>query len=163
MSVEYQTANSTQCFVQRGDHYLVLERGVNKRIMPGVVMAPGGKLEPGEGVFAGTRREVLEETGLQINNLQIRASATVVLRDIAQEFHLHVLTASDKGGELVPESENGTLHWLNQDEIINHPQLLAELRDVLPHIFSSNPEVISYRAVYEKGNEMVEFEIENPK
>ena len=40
--------------------------------------------------------------------------------------------------------------------------LLAELREVLPIVLKDNAPVISYRAVYESGNNMTEFTIEDP-
>lgn len=70
-----------ECFIQKDGEYLMLHRNPDKRIMPNVWMAPGGKREFNEGLFTATRREVLEETGLQIKNLRIKAVGNAYLRE----------------------------------------------------------------------------------
>lgn len=54
------------------------------------------------------------------------------------------------------------LEWLTPKEIAKLDNLLSEIREVLPYIFSNNDNVVSYKAVYEKGNKMIDFEIEKP-
>jgi 8-oxo-dGTP diphosphatase len=149
-----------ECFVRKNGKYLMLHRTRNKRIMPDVWMAPGGHREIGEGLFECAIREIFEETGLKINNLKIRASGVAVLQDVSQELYIHLLTADYAGGELKLDSEDGELVWLTPEEIIKLPHLLAELREVLPHVFSDTDEVISYIAVYNKGNNMTKFILE---
>jgi len=130
--------------------------------MPNVWMAPGGRRELGEGVFECARREIREETGLEIQNLQIRATGISLLKDIDLELCLHFLTADYASGVLTESTEDGQLVWLTPEEIFGLDNLLAELRPVLPHVFSDIPMVVSYRTVYEKGNELVDIVIENP-
>lgn len=77
-----------ECFVQKDGKYLMLHRKAGKRIMPNVWMAPGGKREFNEGLFVATRREILEETGLTIKNLRIKAVGNAYLKDLDQEVFL---------------------------------------------------------------------------
>lgn len=151
------------CFIQKNGKYLMLHRHKNKRIMPSVWMAPGGKREHNEGLFEGTRREVLEETGLKIKNLRIKASGNVYLKDLDLEVYLHLLTSDWESGKVVHEDGVGKLVWLTPKEIFKLDNLLSELHKLLPHIFGNSDEVISYKAVYEKGNQMSEFSIEDPR
>ncbi|PJE62811.1 hypothetical protein COU88_03005, partial [Candidatus Roizmanbacteria bacterium CG10_big_fil_rev_8_21_14_0_10_39_6] len=78
-----------ECFVHKDGKYLMLHRNADKRIMPGVWMAPGGKREFNEGLFEAARREVLEETGLVIKNLRIKVAANAYMKDIDQEVFFH--------------------------------------------------------------------------
>lgn len=156
-------AVTLECFVKKDGKYLMLHRGKHKRIMPDVWMAPGGHLEFNEGLFECARREIKEETGLSINNLKIKAVGTAYLRDLNQELFFHFLTANYAGGELMQNPEDGELVWLTPEKIAKLPTLLAEIRNVLPYIFRNSNDIISYKATYEKGNEMIEFQMENPK
>jgi len=149
-----------ECFVNKNGKYLMLKRNQNKRIMPGVWMAPGGHREFYEGLFECARREILEETGIKINNLKVKASGVAHLKDLDLEVFFNLLTADWESGEVKRDLEEGELVWLPPSEILKLDNLLSELSHILPHVFKDNGNVISYKAVYEKGNEMVGFEIE---
>lgn len=160
MSNERKIHATFECFVKKGDRYLMLHRNLTKKIMPNVWMAPGGKREQGEGLFAAAHREVMEETGLKIKNLRIRATGVGWLKDIETEVFFHMLTADYENGEEI-DSEDGELRWLTASEIKKLPNLLSEFKpEVVDHILGNDPGIISYRAVYDVGNHMVEFEIE---
>jgi 8-oxo-dGTP diphosphatase len=154
-------AVTLECFVRKGDRYLMLCRNPKKRIMPGVWMGPGGHREECEGLFECARREILEETGLLIRNLRVRAVGVAYMRDLNLELHFHLLTADHAGGELVESPEDGQFIWLTAEQILNLDGLLSELRHVLPHVFGKDDRIVSYRAVYQTGNEMTEFALED--
>lgn len=149
-----------ECFVKKGDKYLLLHRNPNKRIMPNIWMAPGGHREFNEGLFECARREVREETGLEIKNIQIKAAGNAYVKDIDQEFFFHMLVADYASGELQTNEKDGTFAWLTREEIMKLDNLLPELKHILPHVLSGNKNVISYTAHYETGTEMNDFKIE---
>lgn len=129
--------------------------------MPGVWMAPGGKREFNEGLFECAKREILEETGLAIKNLRIKVTGNAYLKDLEQELYFHFIVADYAGGEIHQDPKDGELVWLTPEEISKLDNLLAELREVLPHIFNNDSRVVSYKAVYEEGNKMTEFQLES--
>ena len=153
-------AVTLECFVKKDGKYLMLHRSPNKRIMPGVWMAPGGHREFNEGLFACARREVKEETGLDIKNLKVIATGNAYLQDLDQEFFFHFVEADYASGEVIPEPENGELAWLSPAEMLEKENMLAEIHAILPNLFNKEGKVISYRAVYKSGNELLEIEIE---
>lgn len=153
-------AVTLECFVKKGNKYLMLHRSPSKRILPDVWMAPGGHREFNEGLFECARREVREETGLEIKNLRIKAHGNAFLKGLNEEFYFHLLIADYAGGTLRPKIDDGEFVWLTEKEILKLPTLLAELKYVVPHICSRSNEIVSYKAVIEKGNEMSFFEIE---
>ena len=140
----------------------MLHRSVTKRIMPDVWMAPGGHRELNEGLFEAARREILEETGLRVKNIRVKVAGCAFLKDLGQELFFHLLVADYAGGRLKQKIDDGEFVWLTPSQIFKLPSLLAELKHVLPHIFSNSDGVVSYKAVYEKGNEMVKFTLETP-
>jgi 8-oxo-dGTP pyrophosphatase MutT (NUDIX family) len=139
----------------------MLRRSPTKRIMPDVWMAPGGHRAFCEGLFACAKREVREETGLEICDLNVRAVAVAYLKDLNLEFHLHLLTAERAGGVLRRDPNEGVLAWLTPAEIYRLDNVLAELRYVLPRVFDDSEHMVSYRAVYECGNRLVDFALES--
>lgn len=160
MSTPRNIAVTLECFVKKNGKYLMLHRSPKKRIMPDVWMAPGGHREFNEGLFECARREVREETGLEIKNLRVIATGNAYLRDLDQEFFFHFVEADYASGEVIAEPENGELVWLTPAEMIAEKNMLAEIREIVPHLFSKKRKVLSYKAVYEKGNELVELTIE---
>ncbi len=151
-----------ECFVKKDGKFLMLHRKPTKKIMPDVWMAPGGKREFNEGLFAACHREILEETNLRITNLRIRATGNGYLEDLDQEVFFHFVFADYVSGELPEDPEDGELVWLTPEEIQALPNVLSEIKLVAPSIFDESKPVISYAAIYSEGNKMVEFEIEDP-
>lgn len=156
-------AITLECFVHKNGKYLMLHRNKNKRIMPGVWMAPGGKREFNEGLFEATKREILEETGLIIKNLRVKAIGNAYLKDLDQELYFHFIVADYKSGKLKQHPDDGELTWLTPQEILQLDDLLSEIREVLPYVVSSKARIISYKATYTRGNEMIDFKIEDYK
>ncbi|MBS3051970.1 MAG: NUDIX domain-containing protein [Candidatus Aenigmarchaeota archaeon] len=150
-----------ECFIKKGNKYLMLHRNSSKKIIPDVWMAPGGHREFNEGLFECAKREILEETGLKIKNIHIKATGCAHLKDLNKEIFFHLLKADYAGGELKENMNDGKLAWHTPEEILNLDNLLSELREILPYIFSEEKKITSYKAVYEKGNKMIQFEIEN--
>lgn len=150
-----------ECFVKKGNRFLLLHRNSKKRIMPDVWMGPGGHREYNEGLFETARREILEETGLKIKNIAIRAVGCAILEDINAEVHFHLLTADYSEGTLHKSPEDGELVWLTPSEILKLDNLLAELKHVLPFVLDRRKQVISYKAIYDKSNHMIDFALEN--
>jgi 8-oxo-dGTP diphosphatase len=154
-------AVTLECFIKKGDKYLMLHRHSDKKIMPGVWMAPGGHREFNEGLFEAARREVKEETGLKIKNLKLKAVGNAYLKDLDKEFYFYMVTADYDSGDLKQKVDDGEFVWMEKNEILKLDRLLAELKTVLPHILSDSVGVISYKAVYDKGNDMTFFELES--
>ena len=150
-----------ECFVQNDGKVLMLQRAAAKRIMPNVWMAPGGHIEPGEGLLEAARREVVEETSLRIANLKIKAIGTVILQDLEQELLVFLMTADYREGELPKCTDEGEFAWLTPGEVSTLPNLLSELRHLVDTILDPSANVTFYKATYTSGNTMTEFQIED--
>ena len=140
----------------------MLHRRPDKRIMPDVWMGPGGKREFNEGLFEATRREVLEETGLHIKNLRIKVAGNAYVEDLEQEFFFHFVFADYESGEVHQHPEDGELVWLTPEEILSLDNILAEIRELGPALFEDDGRVLSYSALYGKGNSLKSFQLEQP-
>src|SRR3990170_1054789 len=118
-------AVTLECFVRKGDKYLMLHRSKDKRIMPDIWMAPGGHREFNEGLFECAKREIREETGLEIKNLRIKAVGNAFLKDLNQEFFFHFVFADYASGEVKQSIKDGELVWVTPEEMLKLDNLLA--------------------------------------
>jgi 8-oxo-dGTP diphosphatase len=101
----------TLTFLLNAEDILLIQRSPDALIFPGVFNGVGGHIERGEDVLSSARREVYEETGLEVPNLTLRCL-------------VHVDEGSDRPGVLVfvfvghtnrrdvVESSEGALHWI---------------------------------------------------
>src|SRR3989344_4696411 len=102
MTKSRNIACTFECFIKRGQKFLMLHRAKDKKIMPDVWMAPGGKREFNEGLFECVRREIKEETGLTLKNLQVKVIGNAYLKDLDLEVFFHLLRADYHSGMLKP-------------------------------------------------------------
>ncbi|HEY2792369.1 MAG TPA: 8-oxo-dGTP diphosphatase, partial [Micromonosporaceae bacterium] len=84
----------------------------------GKYLGPGGHVEPDEDVVACVRREILEETGLIVDDLTMRG--TVLWTGFGgpgrDEFGF-VFRIDGHHGELQVDNEEGTLEWVHVDDL----------------------------------------------
>lgn len=72
---------------------------------------PGGHVDPGESQVAAMKREVLEETGLTVNQLQLVGTVTWVENDSGDVSLGTLYTTNDYSGNLLPGSYEGAISW----------------------------------------------------
>ena len=88
---------------------------------PGAWRIPSGGVQPGETFTAGTAREALEETGLDIEltGYPLVARATFTHAGDATPWATHVVTARVVGGSLAPRDpvEIDAARWMDMAEL----------------------------------------------
>jgi 8-oxo-dGTP diphosphatase len=90
------------------DRALLIRRRDNGHWEP-----PGGILELGEEIFDGLRREVAEETGLQVEP----SALTGVYKNMIHGIVALVFRCRQSGGRLTVASETSEARWANRDEV----------------------------------------------
>ena len=102
---------TTLCYIERGDQYLMLHR-TKKKEDPnaGKWIGVGGKCEEGESPEDCLLREVREETGLTLTAYRARGLVTFVSDEWPTEY-MHLFTGHDFTGEL-SECSEGELVWV---------------------------------------------------
>ncbi|MEO8609003.1 MAG: NUDIX domain-containing protein [Chloroflexota bacterium] len=141
MGANEQGANATQrrwltiprtlCFVTNGDAVLLMRRAPHKRVFPNQYNGVGGHIERDEDVYTGAKREILEETGLHVDNLCLRAVYNI---DAGEEtgIVLFVFTAISQSRDVTANDE-GTLHWIPKHSVMQL-DLVEDLPIILPRI-----------------------------
>ena len=112
--------NSTLCYLERGDQYLMLHRvkkanDMNHDKWIGV----GGKIEEGESPEDCVLRETFEETGLRLTQYRYRGLVTFVSDRYPTEY-MHLFTANGWTGT-PHECDEGELAWIKKADLLSLP------------------------------------------
>ncbi len=133
----YQVIPRTLVFIWNGGDVLLLKGSPDKRIWANRYNGVGGHIEAREDVYTAARREIIEETGLNVSDLLLRGVVNV---DVGQDtgIMLFVLTAHSHSRQ-VTASPEGTLEWVSPDQwpqldlVEDLPVLLRRLAEMPPH------------------------------
>ena len=108
--------NSTLCYIEKDNKYLMLHRVVKKDdVNKDKWIGVGGQFEFGESPEDCVLREVKEETGYTLTSYQYRGLVTFVFADIEMEF-MSLFTADGFEGEPI-ECNEGVLEWVPIEDI----------------------------------------------
>jgi 8-oxo-dGTP diphosphatase len=124
----------TLCFIIHGDDVLLLRGAPDKRLWADQYNGVGGHVEPGEDVRTAALREIREETGLEVTELQLRGIAHVHVRPGAPGVMLFFFTAVAPRREVRPSAE-GAPTWVPRHRI-EALDLVADLPTILPRALS---------------------------
>jgi 8-oxo-dGTP diphosphatase len=103
----------------RGDSVLLVERG--KEPLKGYWSLPGGVVEAGETLEQAIRREVREETGLEIEIVEVLEIFERIMRDAEgrAEYHYVLIDYLCRAntGEAEPASDVAQVAWVRREEL----------------------------------------------
>jgi ADP-ribose pyrophosphatase YjhB (NUDIX family) len=101
--------------VRRDGRVLLVRRGRPPR--EGEWTLPGGHVEPGEALDAAVRREVREETGIDVE--VVRLCEVFLLRADGRSFaiHEHLCAPVDDDAALVPGDDAADARWARPEEL----------------------------------------------
>jgi len=101
------------------DRILMAQRG--KEPLKGWWSLPGGALELGEGLQDAVRREVLEETGLEVEPVKLFEVFERIMRDDsgAPEYHYVLIdyVCRVTGGKLFPGDDVCAVEWVRRRDL----------------------------------------------
>ncbi|MBL7209231.1 MAG: NUDIX domain-containing protein [Dehalococcoidia bacterium] len=105
---------------RKGRILLVRHKPERGGFWQGKWICPGGELELGEEIGAGIKREIKEETNLEIDLVKALAPFDRIVKS-AQGVNLHVVyidyIANLAGGELEVASDVGEALWVEKDKL----------------------------------------------
>ncbi len=107
--------------VIKGDRVLLVRRGGEP--LKGEWSIPGGTLELGEELAAAARRELKEETGLEVEPLEVLGVFDRIIRD-GRKIRYHYVIVDYacrlKGGKLAPASDVLDARWVRRKDLARY-------------------------------------------
>lgn len=124
------------------DAFLLLHR--NKPPHQGKYVPVGGKVEPYEDPYSAAQRELTEETGLQLNQLQY-CGVLIETSPTPYNWQCNIYLA-DIDDIIPPYCDEGTLEWIDFDEIDHIPTPPTDFQ-VYQYIVQGRP--FALNAIYD--------------
>lgn len=116
MEKSYKTEFTNMVMIRRDDGMVLVQE--RKLYWKGIAF-PGGHAEPGESFERSAEREILEETGLTVKNLELCGTVHWECPERKEKYVVFLYRTSDFSGELISETEEGKVFWVKEDELKN--------------------------------------------
>lgn len=95
---------------------------------------PGGHIEAGESIMDSTIREIHEETGFTVANLELCGIVNWVHDVTGDRYFVFCYRTDEFQGEMLEQTDEGRLFWVDKEQLASLP--LAEgFADRLPMFF----------------------------
>lgn len=102
---------------------------------------PGGHVENAESLIDSTIREVKEETGLEIENLEPCGLMDWYNTDNSERFFVFLYKTSHFKGNMLDETREGKVFWIHKDELLGSdlaPKLATGMQTYLKLFFNDD-------------------------
>ncbi|MCL2203477.1 MAG: NUDIX domain-containing protein [Defluviitaleaceae bacterium] len=127
-------------FLTYGDEVLLIQRGLHKKLAPGMWSCIGGHIEQEEhdNPLVACFREIEEETGITCSSITGLSLRYITTRKIDDEIRTgYYFFGKTTHRCALPECAEGALHWVNISEIPNL-QMTFSIKSVSTH-WQNNP------------------------
>jgi 8-oxo-dGTP diphosphatase len=142
----YMVIPRTLVFIKKKDKYLLIKKNNKDSFGFNKFNGVGGHIEKGEEPFESALREINEETGLEIDNLELVA---IVFIDTNSNpgVQVFVFKANYLRGEIINSNE-GTLFWMSYSNLKNNNEVLRDVPELIrvcrKHKKKSKPVFMQY-------------------
>lgn len=133
------TIMATLVYLTKDNKTLMIHR-VNKEndLHEGKFNGLGGKLEPGESPLECAKREVLEESGLIIDDIYFKGHILFPKFDKkSRDWLVFIYRAHTYSGDQLQSNPEGNLVWIDNDKMLDL-NLWDGDRQFIPHVYSDN-------------------------
>lgn len=137
----------TMCFIESNNQLLLQKR--LKKPFNGLWNAPGGKVEIHESPIEACKREVQEETGLDLNKVNFRGAITVTNKFGKKSAILLMLFHTKDFSGDIKASEEGEIAWVKTEKIYSYDKTPASFTYLLPYILETE-DTLTGKIIYNK-------------
>ena len=132
-SDRYTLVPRTLIFITRGERILLSKGAPHKRLWANLYNGIGGHIEPGEEVLSAAQRELLEETGLSVDDLWL-CGTIIITTGKNPGIGIFVLRGESESGK-PRNSDEGILEWISINQFDQRP-LVEDLYTLLPRVLA---------------------------
>ncbi len=141
--------NTTLCYIEQNGSYLLLHRvkkenDINRDKWIGI----GGKFEEGESPEDCVRREVREETGLELQEPRYCGIVTFQSDEMAETEFMHLFRATRFSGE-IRDCDEGVLEWIAKEKFAELPHWEGDR--IFLTLLDREVPFFSLKLTYQKG------------
>lgn len=140
-------------FVRKDGKYLLIKRSPLKTHLPGLVHAIGGKVELNENPYLAAKREVLEEAGIEVDNLRLEAVVMELAPHPGSDINWLIFHFSGdySSGEVI-QTEEGELVYMTAEEL-KEQKLYSSLERIIDRLLNPDHGTVFATFTYDgKGN-----------
>lgn len=142
-------------YAVRGDELLLMRR--NKEPNLGLWIAPGGKIELDESPHDAAVREMREETGLIVADLDWRGFCTEVSPLSDWQWMLFIYVARAFRGTLRPDLREGELAWVPKDRYLSDLPIPQADRIFAPRVLAPGEGMFEAKFEYDADLNLVSW------
>lgn len=114
---------------------------VQERIKSWLGLAfPGGHVEDSESVYGCAVREVKEETGLDVTDLQPCGLIHYCCEETQVRYMVFLFKTMQYSGELIPEMDEGRNFWISPEQLQQNIPATNRFADYMPMFFGQHSE-----------------------
>lgn len=146
---------SVLVYALRDGEVLVMHR--NKEPNLGLWIAPGGKIEMGESPYETAEREMREETGLTVHDMQLRGLCTEVSPFEHWQWMLFIFTTSHFEGTLRPDLREGKIAWVSLDTYLGKLPIPQADAIFAPRILQDEVSFFQAKFTYDEELKLVKW------
>ncbi len=144
----YHLVPRTLCFVFHDEDVLLLRGAPTKRLWANLYNGIGGHVMEGEDVASAARREIREESGLEVDGLRLEGVVTIEV-EAQLGIGLYVFSARTSQREVIPSAEGGVT-WFPKDALPEEG-LMDDLPTLLGRVRSASATDPPFCAHYSYG------------
>jgi 8-oxo-dGTP diphosphatase len=154
LNSRYKMVPRTLVFIEKDDEILLINRKKKKSFGFGKLNGIGGHIEKGEEPFESAKREILEETGLIVDTLDLVALIFIEI-GIDPGILLFVFRTKYPGGELISADE-GDLNWVQKSAISSINNIVKDIPFLLNlcNAHQKGEPPIFGKYLYDENNEL---------
>lgn len=106
-----------KAIIEHNNKFLFIRRSDKYNEITGIWDIPGGRINIGEEPIDGLKREIFEETGLELDEIKQILDASTVFQDEEKQIVRITYLCTAKDSDLKLSEEHTEYKWFSKDEI----------------------------------------------
>lgn len=148
----------TNIYLLDEDKIFFLHRAANKAVWPDALLGVGGKVEPGEELYAAATREFQEEAGATPTDLKLVGTLSWLDEDDQNGVN-YIFIATKYTGELFTSCDEGAFEWIDIRDAMVDPRTAAHQLRYLPYLVNGEhfSQHMHFQGAFSDGNITKDF------